>query len=71
MLGDFAMIANFRYHSEFSLSYRKVLRIEKISIFAMPVFFAMIAKIIVHSEIFASYFCVQTTPFWFFSFLPL
>ena len=33
--------------------------------------FAMIEKITVHSEIFAPCFCVQTTPFWFFSFLPL
>ena len=47
---NFAMIAKFCY----SLSKRKVLCIEKIEIFAMPVFFAMIAKITV-CEIFC--FC--------------
>ena len=46
----------FRYDSEFSLSLRN---------------FCMIAKITKHCEIFASCFCVQTTPFWVFSFLPL
>ena len=50
-LDNFAMIAKFRYDSEFSLSKRKVLCIAKISIFAMPVFFAMIADFRYHSEI--------------------
>ena len=44
--------------------------IAKISIFVMPVFFAMIAKITVHSEIFCFFFLSKQLRFWFSHFYP-